>query len=226
MSNETFGEFKNSFSYGPRNDLNFKFLKGLSDEEAAQFFQDLLWKVSETIDDGQVNRLTNHVVDWQVAGYKMPGKWAYEDGPFATLAKPVSESRIGLLTSTGHFVEGQDPNPFGIENMSQQEAAARIMQFLKEAPELSEIPLDTPKEQLVARHGGYDIRGVQADPNVAMPIHRLRELEEEGVVGTAVSPAYTFVGAAAQSRLNKESAPKWVELFQEKGIEGAVLVPV
>jgi hypothetical protein len=39
---ETFAEFKTSFSYGSRTDLNFKFLKGLPEAEAAQFFQDLL----------------------------------------------------------------------------------------------------------------------------------------------------------------------------------------
>jgi hypothetical protein len=39
---ESFEGFKNSFSYGSRTDMNFKFLKNLSEEDAAQFFQDLL----------------------------------------------------------------------------------------------------------------------------------------------------------------------------------------
>ncbi len=34
-SNESFAEFKNSFAYGARTDLNFKFLKNLSDADAA-----------------------------------------------------------------------------------------------------------------------------------------------------------------------------------------------
>ena len=40
---ETFAEIKNSFSYGKRSDMNFKFLKSLSEEDAGQFFQELLW---------------------------------------------------------------------------------------------------------------------------------------------------------------------------------------
>jgi hypothetical protein len=39
---ESFKGFKNSFSYGSRTDMNFNFLKNLSEEDAAQFFQDLL----------------------------------------------------------------------------------------------------------------------------------------------------------------------------------------
>ncbi|MEM7330506.1 MAG: glycine/sarcosine/betaine reductase selenoprotein B family protein [Chloroflexota bacterium] len=226
MDNETFSEFKNSFSYGTRTDLSFKFLKGFSDEEAADFFQELLVKVIDSVDDGDINRLTDFVVDAQVAGYSKSNYSAYEDGPFTPLKKPVNEMRIGLLTSTGHFVEGDDPEPFGVKGMTQLEATARIMDFLKHAPELSEVPLETPNEQLCVRHGGYDIRGVQADRNVALPIDRMRELDVEGMVGTAVSPAYSFVGAAAQRRLQSQSLPGWIETFKSQNIEGAVLVPV
>lgn len=226
MSNETFSEFKNSFSYGSRNDLSFKFLKHLSEEDAARFLQDLLTRLGETINDGDVHRLIDHVVAGQVAGYSDPSSWTYDNGPFTPLAKPVNESRIGLLTSSGHFVEGKDPKPFGVENMSQEEAAARINEFLREAPELSEIPLDLPPAKLRVRHGGYDIRGVQADRNVALPLDRLLELEAEGVVGSTLSPAYSFVGAAAQMRVIRQSAPQWAKLFQEKRVEAAVLVPV
>jgi hypothetical protein len=38
-SKESFEEFKNSFNHGTRSDLNFKFLKNLSDKKAGQFFK-------------------------------------------------------------------------------------------------------------------------------------------------------------------------------------------
>ncbi len=63
---ESFEEFKNSFAYGSRTDLNFKFLKALSNEEAAQFFQDLLWKLGDSFDDGQFDRLVEHVRQGQI----------------------------------------------------------------------------------------------------------------------------------------------------------------
>jgi len=40
---ESFAEFSNSFSYGSRNDLSFKFLKRLGTEEAAEFVRLGLW---------------------------------------------------------------------------------------------------------------------------------------------------------------------------------------
>lgn len=224
--NEPFTEFKASFSYGSRNDLSFKFLAGLPEDAAADFLQGLLTKLGETMDDGNLERLIDHVVAGQIQGYSEPTAWRYNDGPFAKLDKPLNATRIGLLTSTGHFVDGHDPEPFGIKGMTQDEAIDRISDFVKAAPDLSQIPLDTPLEKLRVRHGGYDIRGVSADPNVAFPLNRMRELAADGTIGAAASPAYSFVGAAAQRRLLKESGPAWLAEFQQQEIEGMILVPV
>ncbi|MFK7800948.1 MAG: hypothetical protein AB8G95_04905, partial [Anaerolineae bacterium] len=60
MSNESLEEFKNSFSYGSRPDLNFKFLASFSEEEAGDFFQELLNKLGDTINDGDATRLIDH----------------------------------------------------------------------------------------------------------------------------------------------------------------------
>ncbi len=223
---ETFTAFKNSFSYGSRSDLNFKFLKSLSDEEGALFFQQLLWKLGDFLDDGDGQKLVEHMSDWQAKGYEAPSSWSYEDVPFSRLSKPVSESKLALLTSTGHFVEGDDPNPFGVENMTQDEAIKNISRFLREPPTLSEIPIDVPPEKLAVRHGGFDIRGAQADRNTSLPIDRLRELDSEGVIGTVQPTAYSFVGATVQNRLMKDVGPKWVEMLQAQNIEAALLVPV
>jgi len=131
-----------------------------------------------------------------------------------------------LITSTGHFVEGNDPEPLGAKNMTQQEAIERIVEFVKEAPQLSIIPVDTPEDKLRVRHGGYDIRGVQADPNVAFPLQRLLDLEHEGVVGQLIRQAYSFVGACSQKRLLKQTGPQWIEIFNQQPMDAALLVPV
>jgi hypothetical protein len=223
---ESFQEFRKSFAYGSRTDLNFKFLSGLSDEEAARFFQDLLWKLGDTIDDGAFERLVDHVYQWQIQAYAGEGRWTYDSGPFSPTRKPVSESRLALLTSTGHFVEGEDPEPFGVRHMTQEQAAERIDDFIKTEPTLSHIPIDTPAESLRVRHGGYDIRGAQADPNVAFPLERLLELEQEGHIGELAPEAYSFVGATAQTPLLKHSGPRWANLLQAHGVDAALLVPV
>jgi hypothetical protein len=223
---ESFEEFKSSFSYGSRTDLGFKFIASLSDQDAARFLQDLLWKLGDAFDDGQFERIVEHVYEGQVRAYAGEGKWAYAEGPFTPLHKPLSESRLALLSSSGHFVEGDDPQPFGVEDMTQEEATTRILQFLKSEPRLSRIPVGTPKERLVVRHPGYDVRGAQADPNVVFPHEILIELEREGRFGELAREAYSFVGACSQRRLLKESGPQWVQMLQEQGIDAALLTPV
>ena len=223
---ESFEQFKKSFSYGSRNDLNFKFLAGLSDGEAAHFLQDLLWKLGDTIDDQQWERIIDHVIEGQIRGYSGPARYSYDDGPFANLRKSLSQSTLALITSSGHFVEGNDPEPFGIANMSQQEAVRRIDDFLKAEPTLSEIPTTIPIEKLRVRHGGYDVQGSLADPNTSFPLERLRELEEEGIIGRLSASAYSFVGACAQTRLLKHSCPQWTDMLKQQEIDVALLVPV
>ena len=224
---ESFEDFKNSFSYGSRTDLNFKFLANLSDDQAAEFFQDLLWQLAGSFDDGNFARIVEHVCEWQKKAYfSTEKKFTYADGPFIPLQKPVSDSRLVLITSTGHFVEGQDPEPLGAKNMTQQEAIENIKEFVKEAPQLSTIPVDTSEDRLRVRHGGYDIRGVQMDSNVAFPLQRLLALEREGVIGKLAPTAYSFVGACSQKRLLKQSGPQWIEMFKQQPIDAALLVPV
>lgn len=223
---ESFAAFKNSFSYGSRSDLTFKFLKRLSPRDAAAFFQQQLTALGETIDDGNADRMIQLAYEWQVRAYAAAERQhAYEDRPLTPLAKPVNRSRLALLTSSGHFVAGDDPRPFGVTNMTQEEAMARIDEFLHVAPQLSTIPMTTLAERLRVRHGGYDIRGAARDPNVIFPLDRLRELADDGLIGELAPAAYSFVGATAQTRLTKETAPHWASMLRAEGVDAVLLVP-
>ncbi len=227
-SEPTFKEFKDSFAYGSRSDLSFKFLKNLGSDEAADFFQELLWEIGEAQDGGDLGRVLDSVLRWQVKAYAprtgAKRRWVYKDAPFARLAKPLAESRLGLLTSSGHFVSDDDPEPFGVAGMTQGEAEARIDEFLRAMPYLSVIPSETATELLRVRHGGYDVRSVARDPNVAFPVDRLREAV--GRVGGLASDFYSFVGATAQGRLRNEALPDWVRRIRDAGIDVLLLVPV
>ena len=100
---ESLEEFKNSFSYGSRSDLLFKFLKSMTPEEAGGFFQSLLRKIGQSIDDGDLERIIQHVYESQVEGYRpRPGAstpFEYDDGPFQPLRKPLAESTVALLSA-------------------------------------------------------------------------------------------------------------------------------
>lgn len=223
---ESFEEFKDSFSYGERTDLNFKFLKSLSNREAATFIQELLWKLGDSFNDGDLDRIVQHVYEGQIRSYSGAGHYTYEGGPFTPLKKPISKSRVVLITTSGHFVEGQNPEPLAVANMSQQDAVKHIKEYLRAAPQLSAIPIDTPADKLRVRHPGYDVRGALADPNVVFPLERIVELHNEGIIGDLSPEAYSFVGATSQTRLLKHEAPQWADMLKQHHIDAALLVPV
>lgn len=230
MSDEflTVDGFKRSFSYGSRNDLAFKFLKNLSDADVADFFQELLVRLGDAADTGDVMPLVEHYIRSQQAGYLPRGErtWVYDDGPFAYLPQPLAEATVGLIASSGHFVEGDDPAPFGVDGMTQDEAIERISDFMREAPGLSAIPIDTSANSLSVRHGGYDVRGASRDHEVALPLRTLCGMADDGVIDSVADPAFSFVGAASQGRLRNESLPEWSELIGETGSDALLLVPL
>ncbi len=222
---ETFEQFKNLFSYGSRNDLSFKFLKWLSEDEAADWIQELLQMLTNAHDSSDYAPVVEHIYAGQEKVYAPEGKWTYDEGPFTPIGKPLSESRLSLISSSGSFVQGHDPQPFGVGAMTQEEAAARINEFLKVAPELTSIPFDTPQENLQVLHGGYDIRAAQADSNVVFPFQLLAEMERAGVIGSLTPNAYSFVGATSQIRLLKDVGPQWVGMLQDQEVDAVLLVP-
>lgn len=227
---ESLEAFRRSFSYGTRNDLNFKFFKGLSDDEVASFLQTLLDELGSAYDTGDIQPLIDAAYTAQVAGYAPvpdgpPPMYEYGSGPFTPFDLSVTEARIGLLTTSGHFLRDDDPQPFGEPAMTQEQAVARISEFIRSAPVLSEIPSSSPTSDLRVRHGGYDIRSAERDPNVTFPIERLREALAEGRVGELADIFYSFPGATAQGRL-RTVVPEWVERLHNQEIDLMLLVPV
>ena len=228
MTGETFKEFADSFSYGSRTDLLFKFLKNLPEAAAAGFLQAFLARFGDTLDTGDPQPLFDLLYETQLFANSPPDedpRFKYDDAPFARLARPLSETRVGLLTSSGHFLEGEDPNPLGVTGMSQEEATKHIGEFGRARAVLSAIPKDTATEKLLILQPGYDIRAAARDRNTVMPIDRMNEFEADGSIGEFASPSYSFMGLTSQLRLTKEVLPEWVERVRADGWEAAVLVP-
>lgn len=228
---ESFHEFKNSFHYGSRSSLGFKWLERLPDDEAADFFSEMLSLLGDLLDDGDIEPLLRRVYEWNVRGFSSeldPERfvWSSKHAPFTPLAMPLSSARVALLTSSGHFVEGHDPEPFGVKNMTQAEATRRSVEFTRIPPVLCEIPADTPVDRLIARHPGYDTGAATLDPNCVFPLQRMRELAADGTIGELADPSYSFVGSTSQTHLCRESIPAWVSKLKENGVDAVLLVPV
>ena len=226
---ETLEEFKKSFSYGSRNDLLFKFLgsrTGPTDQEAGEFFRGLLEHLGNAFDSGDYDPVMQHCYQWQVNGYTpkedAEPAFQYDTSPWSPLTKPLSESRLALLSAGGIFADGDDP--LGPDGPSQEEAIGQIQDFLRAPPILSTIPRDLPPESIRVRHPGYDIRGTLKDYNVVFPVDRLKELEAEGIFGELAEENYSFVGATSQKRLLKDVAPEWAQRLNAREVDAALLV--
>lgn len=223
---ETFEDFLNSFFYGSRTDLNFKFIKELGPKAAGPFFQELFATIANAIDSGDWQPVEQMVFQWQVQNYADTKGFEYAEGPFATLGKPIDEATIALLTSSGHFVDGDAPAILGVDNISQDEVVRRIMELLKAPPILSSIPTDIPLGKLRIRHGGYDITPALQDPGVTFPLAALKTLVAKNEIGNLYPTAWSFIGACSQSRIIKHEGPAWVDDMVKSGLEALLLVPV
>ena len=229
---ETLAELRNSFFYGSRKNLNYKFVNDLTDAEFGDFLQEYFRAAAEIIDTQDPAALTEVHFRWQAKAYRGhlgdPESFAHRhnDTPWTPVTKPLSESRIALMTSSGHFVAGDDPKPLGIENMTQDEAEDRIMETIKEPPSLSVIPSATPFDQIRVRHGGYPVEGAAADPQVVLPLRIMETLDTEGVIGEFADTSYSFVGAAAQGPIKKRIGPEWAEMLREAEVDAVLLVPI
>ena len=124
---ETFAEFTSSFSGGSRNDLSFKFLRAMDPPAAAELLRVLLDEPGSLFDSGDPSALIDAAIAGQQGAYgarALDDHYRYEEVPFTRPSTPVAESRVALVTSSGHFAARHDPRPFGVEGMTQQEAVA------------------------------------------------------------------------------------------------------
>ena len=134
--------------------------------------------------------------------------------------------KVGLLSSSGHHVLGEPHAPPELADYTQEEATKHIGEYGRAKPYLSALPVDLPQDKLGVHQPGYDIRAALKDRNTVMPIDRMKEMEEAGVIGEFARTAYSFIGLTSQIRLSREDAPKWAEKVKQEGWEAAVLVPV
>jgi hypothetical protein len=158
-----FEDFRRAFCYGRHADMQFKFLEKLDDEEAADVLAGLLAALGEAFDTGNLTEVRRLAYEAQVRAYTPadPTAVKVDDAPFTPLRRPLEETRVALISAGGVFVAEDDP--LGSDAPTQQEVLPRIKEFLRGAPTLSRIPVDTPVERLTARHPGYDARTAQRD---------------------------------------------------------------
>lgn len=141
-------------------------------------------------------------------------RYAIEQGVCAKLGKPLSETRVALVTTAGL----RTPEQSGFDHSNKKGDST-----------FREIPASIQPQTLIESHRSYsfDHLGLAADTNLAFPLDRFRELEKRGVIGQLNRRHFSFMGSIVHpGKLIEETAPQVARMLREDGVEVAFLTPV
>jgi len=128
----------------------------------------------------------------------------YDSAPFTRLCKPLSESRLALVTTAGIHVRGETPFTGGDQSFRA-------------------LPADTAPADIVQSHAsiGFDRTAFQRDINVVFPVDRVREFVARGEIGSLSQTYFSFMGAQRPpyDRLLQETGPEVARRLLGEGVE-------
>lgn len=134
-----------------------------------------------------------------------------EMGPplLTSLAKPLSQSRVMIVTSAGVHLAGTPP--FQHPN----DMTFRV------------IPQTAPADQLAPSHPTPVRRPGQADINVVFPYQRLADLAQEGFIGGVTDRHISMLGSIKKLReLVTDMAPKMAAEVRAAGADLVLHTPL
>jgi len=138
--------------------------------------------------------------------------------PWTPVTKPVSESKVALLTTAG--ISMRDDAPFDMESERQHPTRGDSS--------WRRLRADATARDIVANHLHIDTSYIERDLAVALPLERLHELAARSAVGSVAASHYSVMGFQGNdsSRLENESAPAIAEAMRREEVDLALLAPV
>ena len=134
----------------------------------------------------------------------------YKTSPHTPLRVPLNECKVALITTAGFFLNGQDT-------------------FESNDCSYREIPNSIQTHDLFGGHksSAFDEQGIENDPNLAFPIDRFKELENDGKIGSLNHRHFSFMGSITKPKqLIKNTAPEVGQLLKSDNVDVAFLTPV
>ena len=134
--------------------------------------------------------------------------------PWSPLPKPLSQANVALVTTAGIVAPGQPPFD---QSLRGGDYSFRVID--------SDADLATLGES--HRSESFDRSGLERDLNLVLPLHRLRELDDAGAIGSFNRRVLSFMGSiTAPGRLIRDTAPRAAALLVEDRVDAALLIPV
>jgi hypothetical protein len=145
--------------------------------------------------------------NWQI--YPLPENRLTPHAPGVVL----SESRLMLISTAGAYLR-RNQEPF--------DAANPIGDYTVRA-----FPSTTPFQALAFAHDHYDQAMIERDPQVALPLHHLRQISAAGRIGALTPSVVSFMGYQPDAaRTVDELVPRVLAIAKEERADTALLAPV
>ena len=150
---------------------------------------------------------------YQAEGYGKPYEWAHFDEipftPFASVGKPLSQCRVGVVTSSEMARRGVEPGP---------DDPRRLVYSL---------PTGIPMGELYSRKAAYDRYATSLDDvDSYLPLTHLRRFAAEGTIG-GVAPRFQMIASEySQRKTLTVDAPEILRQMREDRVDVAVLTAV
>lgn len=147
-------------------------------------------------------------------GYETPYRWAhFDDAPFSPPSKPLSESRLALISTSEIAVRTWEDQRTPLEK--------------GEVGNVYSMPSDTPEGDFYSHSLSFDKYATTLDDvNAFFPITRLRELAAEGRVGEIAPNAFGVYNAYSQRKTRETDAPEVLRRLRDEDVDVAILTPV
>lgn len=133
--------------------------------------------------------------------------------PWSPPQKPLSDCKLALVTTSG--VHHTTQQPFDMQDSDGD-------------PTLRAIDGETIANNYKITHDYYDHSDAEKDLNVIFPLDRLRELQQEGVIGQLADSHYSFMGhidGRHIATLIGQSAKQVVEKLKQDQVDVVLLTP-
>jgi hypothetical protein len=140
-------------------------------------------------------------------GYSQPYTWAcHDDAPFTPLKKPLSECRVGLVTTAGKM----DP-----------EAERQGRRKTKDLYAMAANP--APPRMFTADLFWDKVATHTDDVESFLPLNRLAEYASSGRIGSVSPRFYGVPTEYSQGKTTSRDAPKILEWCREDGVDAILL---
>ena len=131
--------------------------------------------------------------------------------PFQPARRALPMLNLALISSAGAYIDGTPPFD---TNSATGDASFK------------EIPIEVEDTDIRFAARGYDPRAVQEDMNSQVPVGRLLEFEQNGIIGQLNPVFWSFCGFIPDAAVvANELAPKLVERVHRYEVQAALLVP-